>query len=210
MILTLVSISVFVFGLGARTARASKLETLTGGTTTLTFTVDLNALDVDVSPLGNTQMVAPGTFVLPITSGQIGQNPLRGSMESHGSGLEFDGHGATIDMEDLEFSIGHKVVKGDLSSGPLSLSTGVFKLVQCVHDRCTGSNDPNDFGLFLRAQAADFFENDVFHGNGFDDSDQIALARFAPAASDPVPEPGLMTLFGVALGGLALVRRRSA
>jgi len=209
LILTLICVT--VVGLSASPTRAARLETVTGGSATLRFTIDLDQLGVAVSPLGAAQMEGSGLFVLPITYGKYRPHPPKGKVESATSGLEFSFGSVDVSLEALEFDFSKRVVRGDLSAGPIDLSTRVFNLVPCSSGKCTGSTAPDaEFGLFLRAQAADFFENVVFSDNGFDDGDQIALLHLALGSGSAVPEPGFLTLLGVALGGLAFARRLPA
>lgn len=184
-----------------------------GGTTTLTFTIDLGALDVEVDTLGDAQALGGGVFLLPITGASNELDPFAGTIQHDNSGLEFEFDNGSIEVEDMEFDFADGVVDGDLSVGPLSISTGIFDIVPCSSGGCTGpggSTVTTGFGLFLRTDAADFFENVIFGGDGFDDGDQIALAQLDPIADPPVPEPALLTLLGFGLATIAVVRRRSA
>jgi hypothetical protein len=209
VILFLCSLS--LAGLWAGAARGSAMQNVTGGTTSLTFTADLNALKVGVAPLGNAQLDASGDFLLPITAGKMRMHPLRGKIENDNSGIAFTfDDRVTVDLEDLVIDFNHRVVRGDLSAGPVDLTTRVFKLVPCGSGKCTGSTSSSDYGLFLRAQAADFFENDVFRGNGFDDGDQIALLRIGAASDPAVPEPTVLAGLGIGLAALVAARRRAA
>src|SRR5262245_329879 len=139
-------------------------QQVTGGTTTFTFTVDLDALDVDVTGRGTTMGTAP-VFTLPITSGVADLAATAGSIQHQGAGLAFDLGNVTVDADDLEFDFDDRMVNGDLSAGPLSAHTGIFDIVVCSEGGCVGpdgSEPTTGYGLFLRPQAADFFENDVF------------------------------------------------
>jgi hypothetical protein len=135
-----------------------------------------------------------------------------GSLEHHGSGLDFDFGSVTLRMQNLRFDLSERQVVADLSAGPLSASLEVFNLKHCVDAvsaevPCTGATgSPDEFGLFLRPQAADFFENDVFHSRLFDDDDQIFLATLHPATQQ-APEPAGLVLVLVALSGAALAWR---
>jgi hypothetical protein len=170
----------------------------------LDFTVDLDGLDVGLSVTGAAQLNG-STVTLPVTGGSFASSPPSGTLEHDGSGIEFEFDVVTVSMEDLEFDFDDGLVRADLSAGVANLSTGVFDIVPCTMGGCTGSTDPiNQFGLFLRPQAADFFENVVFDDEGFDDGDQIALATRAAA---PVAEPGSLLSLCVALSALTLVRR---
>jgi hypothetical protein len=197
-------------GLWSGRAGAAPQE-ITGGSTTLTFTVDLDALDVDVSANGAAEMTSPGVFVLPITSGVADLPAVQGSIQHDGSGLEFDFGAVSIDADNLAFDFDDRQVVGDLSAGPLELHTGIFDVVVCSEGGCVGpggSVPTTGYGLFLRAQAADFFENNVFGDVVFDDEDQILYAQTQPEFAGGVPEPGLTTLLGVALAGLGCVSRK--
>src|SRR5262245_59575412 len=87
-----------------------------GGDTTLTFTVDLDALDVDVSNNGNAAMTSPGVFVVPITGGTVDLTTPSGSIQHENSGLAFDFGDVTIDADNLEFDFDDMLVNGDLSA----------------------------------------------------------------------------------------------
>ena len=176
--------------------------------TSLQFTVDLAGLDVGLSTTGSAQLVGGNTVILPVTGGSFATTPISGTIEHNGSGIEFEFDVATITLEDLEFDFDDGLVRADLSSGVFNLSTGVFDLVPCIGGGCTGATDPDSqFGLFLRPQAADFFENVVFGDEGFDDGDQIALATLA---AEPVSEPGVLMSVAVGLAAIAGARRRRA
>ena len=188
-------------GLWSAQARAVPQE-VTGGSSTFTFTVDLNALDVDVSANGRAEIRAPGMFVMPITSGVVDLAAVAGSIQHEGSGLQFDFGSVSVDADNLEFDFDDRMVNGDLSAGPLALHTGIFNIVVCSEGGCVdpgGTVPTTGYGLFLRAQAADFFENDVFGDVVFDDEDQIIYAQTQPTFAGGVPEPGLATLLGVGL-----------
>ena len=198
--------------LGLSTGRASAApREVTGGSTTLTFTVDLDALDVDVSANGAAQATSPGVFVLPITSGVADLAALQGSIQHEGSGLEFDFGSVSINADNLEFDFDDLQVNGDLSAGPIEAHTGIFNVVACSEGGCVGPGGTvptTGYGLFLRAQAADFFENNVFGDVVFDDEDQILWAQTEPTFAGGVPEPGFATLLGVALGALGYTSRK--
>ena len=197
-------------GLWCGQANAAPQE-ITGGNTTLTFTVDLDELDVDVSANGAAEMTSPGVFVLPITSGVADLPAVQGSIQHEDSGLAFDFGSVTIDADNLEFDFDDLQVNGDLAAGPIELHTGIFNVVLCSEGGCVGpggSVPTTGYGLFLRAQAADFFENNVFGDVVFDDEDQILYAQTQPEFAGGVPEPGLATLLGVALTAVACVSRK--
>ena len=182
------------------------VATAAGGSTSLFFTVDLDALDVDVSATGGATVGAAGEFILPISGGDASGDPLVGSIDHAGSGLEFDFGTASVEVEDMEFDFTGAIVNGELSAGPLELSTGVFDLEACAAGGCVGPGGTiptTGYGLFLRTDAADFFENVVL-GDGFDDGDQIAWAEVHVT---PVPEPMLLSLLGVGLAAIGMVRR---
>jgi hypothetical protein len=191
-------------GLWSAQARALPREVI-GGSSTFTFTVDLDALDVDVSGNGSAEMSAAGVFVMPITSGVVDLDAVAGSIQHEGSGLQFDFGSVSVDADNLEFDFDDRLVNGDLSAGPLELHTGIFDIVVCSEGGCVGPGGTiptTGYGLFLRPQAADFFENDVFGDVVFDDEDQILYAQTQPTFAGGVPEPGLTTLLGVALFSL--------
>lgn len=198
-------------GLSSAQASAAPQEVI-GGSSTFTFTVDLDALDVDVSANGSAQMSAPGVFIMPITSGVADLTAVAGSIQHEGSGLEFDFGGLSVDADNLEFDFDDRQVNGDLSAGPLELHAGIFNIIVCSEGGCVGPGGAvptTGYGLFLRPQAADFFENDVFGDVVFDDEDQILYAQTQPIFAGGVPEPGLMTLLGVGLLFAGVVTRRA-
>ena len=198
-------------GLSSARVSAAPQEVI-GGSSTFTFTVDLDALDVDVSANGSAQMSAPGVFVVPITSGVADLAAVAGSIQHEGSGLEFDFGGLSVDADDLEFDFDDRQVNGDLSAGPLELHTGIFDIIVCSEGGCVGPGGTiptTGYGLFLRPQAADFFENDVFGDAVFDDEDQILFAETQPTFAGGVPEPAQVTLLGVVLAGLACMSRKT-
>jgi len=192
----------------AGTARAAPQE-IVGGETDLMFTVDLDALDVAVSARGSAAIASPGV-ILPITSGVVDLVATQGSIQHQGSGLEFDFGGVSVDADNLEFDFDDRTVNGDLSAGPLHQHTGIFDIVECSHGGCVapgGSVPTMGYGLFLRPQAADFFENGVFGDKAFDDGDQILFAKTYPNfAGGSVPEPWRATLVGVSLAALVSLR----
>jgi hypothetical protein len=204
-------LALLAFLAGSHTAGAVSVQrAVSGGSTSLAFTIDLDALDVDVEALGNTQVDGAGRFILPITSGDVTFGPLAGSIDHEGSGLRFSFGSVDLDLEDLRFDFDDGTVSGDLSVGPLSDTLDIFNIVACVDGGCTGPGGTvpiTGFGLFLRTDAADAFENLVFGDDRFDDGDQIALAQIEIAA---VPEPAALVLLGAALTGLATLRRKSA
>ena len=221
--LALALFSALVVGVFPGAGRASPIVTVTGGTASLHFTVDLDALGVDVTSVGNTTELDPLDFSLPVTDGMVRLKPLKGEVDTDNSGVRFSIGSVDIELDDLKFLFSKRKVTGDISNGSLDLTTSVFNLVRCNTGKCTGATDPkNQYGLFLRAQAADFFENDVFGSGSFDDGDQIALATFdlttkalkhhgnGGDGSTQAPEPAALTLLGTALAALAVVRRRSA
>jgi len=193
-------------------AGSARAAAITGGDTTMLWTVDLVALDVGVSPTGGTTALGGQAFLLPITGGAVTSDLSIGSIEHDGSGFDVDFGNATVRMENLRFDLSEKEVVGDLSSGPLSISGGIFDLKHCVDAvsaevPCTGASGANnEYGLFLKPQAADFFENDVFGDVVFDDDDQILLATVNPTTA---PEPASLGWLALGLGAAALVRRRA-
>ena len=198
-------------GLSSAQVSAAPQEVI-GGSSTFTFTVDLDALEVDVSANGSTQMSAPSVFVMPITSGVADLAAVAGSIQHEGSGLEFDFGGLSVDADNLEFDFDDRQVNGDLSAGSLELHTGIFDIIVCSEGGCVapgGTVPTTGYGLFLRPQAADFFENDVFGDVVFDDEDQILFAETQPIFAGGVPEPAQVTLLGVVLAGLACVSRKT-
>jgi hypothetical protein len=204
-------LAMLAFMTGSHTAGAVSVQSaVSGGSTALAFTIDLDALDVEVEALGDTHVDGSGRFVLPITSGDVTFEPLAGSIEHEDSGLRFSFGSVDLDVEHLRFDFDDRTVSGDLSVGPFSSTLDIFDLVACVDGGCTGPGGTvpiTGFGLFLRTDAADAFENLVFGDDRFDDGDQIALAQIEIAA---VPEPAALVLLGTALTGLATLRRKSA
>ena len=192
---------------------AAHAAAVTGGDTTFTLTVDSSALGVDVSPVGDTTPLGGGAFVVPITGGAVTQDLATGSIEHQGSGFDFDFGGVTLRMTNLRFDLSEMQVDADLSAGPFALSFQVFNLKNCVAAAgaevpCTGaSGASNEFGLFLRPQAADLLENDVFGDRVFDDDDQIFLAAVRPAVA---PEPAGALVACATAVSLALLIVRAA
>jgi hypothetical protein len=191
----------------APSARAALVD-VTGGTTTLLFTVNLDDLDVEVDNTGNAAELAADTFVLRISGGAYQVTPPAGSVHHDGGGLELDVQGVTVEINNWEFDFDTLTVDADLEAGPADLSTGVFNIVPCAGGGCQGGFTTG-YGLFLRAQAADFFENVVFGDVVFDDSDQILHAELNPTF-DNVPEPLTLTLLGVSVALAAVAKRGNA
>lgn len=196
-----------LFGAGAAGA-----ATITGGETTIAFTVDLAANGVTVSGTGGAiPTMTPNTFTMPITGGSVTSDLTIGSIEHEGSGFDFDFGSVTVSVDDLRFDLSEKNVPGKLSSGPLSSQLEIFDLRRCIDIAasevpCTGaSGAANEYGLFLRQQAADFFENVVLGDHHFDDDDQIMLAAVNPTLA--APEPATIGLLVLGLTSLSLVRR---
>jgi hypothetical protein len=199
-------ISLILTAAWSQPARACTLVELAGGTTSLLFTLDLDALDIDVEPLGDAQLDGTTGFLLPITGGSADLAVPAGSLEHDGSGVRFDFGSVDLDMEDFEIDFDSRSVSAEVTATIFSGTLDVFNLVPCSEGGCTGPGGTvptTGYGLFLREQAADLFEN-LIGGDDFDDSDQIALVNVIP-----VPEPALLTLLGVALGSSALIRRRA-
>src|SRR5258705_5625953 len=98
-------------GLSSAQAHAA-LQAVTGGSSTFTFTVDLDALDVDVSANGSAEMSAAGVFVMPITSGVVDLAAVAGSIQHDGSGLQFDFGAVSVDADNLEVDFDNRLVNG--------------------------------------------------------------------------------------------------
>lgn len=197
-----VALTSSLIGLCALNAQATLVD-VTGGSTTVAFTVNLDALDVDVESTGNTLAQGADTFVLPITGGSFQLTPPAGSVNHDGSGLKIDFGDVTVEINNWTFDFDASNVDADLEAGPAELSTGVFNIVACADGGCDGGFTTG-YGLFLRAQAADFFENVVFGDVVFDDGDQILHAELAPQF---VPEPAALTLLGAGAALIAFARR---
>jgi hypothetical protein len=198
-------VSLILTAAWSQPSRACTLVELSGGTTSLLFTVDLDALDIDVEALGDAQLDGTTGFLLPITGGSADLAVPAGTLEHDGSGVRFDFGAVDLDMEDFEFDFDDLQVNAEVTATIFSGTLDVFNIVPCSDGGCTGPGGTvptTGFGLFLRPGAADLFEN-LIGGDDFDDSEQIALVNVTP-----VPEPGLLTLLGVALGSSALVRRK--
>ena len=191
-----------LLGLFAPNAHALLVD-VAGGSTTVAFTVDLDALGVDVEGTGNTTAQSADTFVLPITGGAFQLTPPALSVRHDGSGLAIDFGSVTVEINNWTFDFDASNVDADLEAGPAELSTGVFNIVACADGGCDGGFTTG-YGLFLREQAADFFENNVFGDVVFDDSDQILHAELAP---ELVPEPAALTLLGACVALVAFARR---
>lgn len=200
----LILVSLILAATWSEPARGCTLIDLAGGSTSLSFALDLDALDVEAEPLGDAELDGTTGFFLPITGGSADLEVPSGTLEHEGSGIRFDFGGAELDIEDLEFDFDARRVSGEVTALIFSGALDIFNIVPCSEGGCTGPGGTvptTGFGLFLREQAADLFEN-LIAGDDFDDSDQIALANVTP-----VPEPAARLLLGVSLVVLSLVRR---
>lgn len=214
------SLRIASFGLAFALATAAGATTATtpvvGDATSLLFTIDLEELDVEISPIGLAEEDGTGRFVLPISGGEAGMMPLRGFIEHEDSGLDIDIDGLpSFEIHDLVIDFNDNIVSGDIESGPFSGNVDLFDLQPCVDGGCTGPGGTvpiTGFGLFLREDAADLFENVIFGSDHFDDGDQIALANVDLVfdGGTPVTEPATLMLLGVGLAGLGALRRRAS
>ncbi|HTO55572.1 MAG TPA: hypothetical protein VMR50_19475 [Myxococcota bacterium] len=190
--------------------------TIGGGATTFIFSSDFAGNPVLVSPTGGA-VSGPGhlNFFVPETGGSFPNGSLSmGSIEHQGSGFDFVFGPAMVSVQNLRFDFTKMDVVGDLSDGPDQESGEVFKLKRCTdHSQpCTGETGaPNEFGLFLRPDAAHFFNDAVPGRPHFQPNDQIALAIVNPSEA-PVPEAGLgpLSLMGLSAAWLGRIRRSRA
>jgi hypothetical protein len=188
-----------------------------GGATTFIFSADFAGNPVLVSPTGAAE-TAPGhmNFFVPETGGSFPEGSLSmGSIDHEGSGFDFVFGPAMVSVQNLRFDFSKMDVVGDLSDGLDQETVEVFKLKRCTdHSQpCTGETGaPNEFGLFLRPDAAHFFNDAVPGHQHFQPNDQIALAIVNPSTDSFVPEAGLcpLSILGLSAAWLGRTRRSRA
>jgi PEP-CTERM motif-containing protein len=208
----LLACAAFAFaGVIASVAQAVPIK---GGDTTVAFTVDLAANGATVKPMGGAMpTVVPNQFTLPITGGSITTDLTKGTLQHQHSGFDFDFGRVDVTAENLKFDFSQGRVSGRLESGRFHSQTDIFDLRRCndiagSQTPCThASGASNEFGLFLRKPAADFFDNAVLSDTHFSADQQIALVTVQPTGI-PAPEPATIGLLALGFMSLSLVRRR--
>jgi hypothetical protein len=208
--LPLLTCALFAFAsMSAGTAHAIPIK---GGETTVAFTVDLAANGLTVKGMGGVMPTpTPNQFAMPITGGSITTDLTTGSLEHQHSGFDFDFGRVDVKAENLRFDFSEGRVSGKLVSGRFHSQTDIFDLRRCIDIASSevpcahASGAANEYGLFLRQQAADFFENVVLSDTHFDDDEQIMLATVNPTL--PVPEPATIGLLALGLTSLSMLRR---